>query len=134
MDNSDIPDDLCRHLFLSFIKKPPPTVPFDPNSTIGALPLGTPAIPPTTTPTISSMGATSIFHSSSGSTTTIPRLANEVTERSSIGGFSFFRSKRTPHYLVDDCATGTSSTEMKNRTGRSMCFLRRMMMMMMIDC
>ena len=135
VDNSEIPDDLCRHLFLSFIKKPSPAVPFDPNSTIGALPLGTPAIPPTTTTTLSSMGATSTFPSSSGSTTTIPRMANEATERSSIGGFSFFRSKRATQYLVDDCATtGTSSTETKSRTGRSIRSERRKRRMMMIDC
>ncbi|CAF1190774.1 unnamed protein product, partial [Adineta ricciae] len=33
-DNSDIPEDLCRHLFLSFIKKPALTLSIDASSPI----------------------------------------------------------------------------------------------------
>ncbi|CAF1208767.1 unnamed protein product [Rotaria sordida] len=49
IDNPDIPEDLCRHLFLSFIKKPSLLVPIDSTSAIGVLPSAIVTSPPITT-------------------------------------------------------------------------------------
>ncbi|CAF0989369.1 unnamed protein product [Adineta steineri] len=51
VDNADIPEDLCRHLFLSFIKKPQMVQTIDPASAIRTLPIATGISPSTTTTT-----------------------------------------------------------------------------------
>ncbi|CAF1665077.1 unnamed protein product, partial [Adineta ricciae] len=83
VDNADIPEELCRHLFLSFIKRPPPIVPLDTSSAISVLPLATSTLPITTT-------------STTASATTAPLP---------LSSFSFFRAKKPIDDLANDPKT-----------------------------
>ena len=124
VDNSDIPEDLCRHLFLSFIKKPAIILPIDTPPTIGVLPLATAAIPPlpaVTTTTIST-GSSSTSATITSSPPPPPLAAHrtfDIADR--LSGFSifsdrFFQKKRGLTNFNDD--TGTSgSIDAKARSG-----------------
>ena len=95
VDNSDLPEELCRHLFLSFIKRPAFIGPLEPTSAIGVLPISTAVLPP---PTTTSNAATT------GTLNSGPLSAS---------GFSFLPEKffRTKKYTDDQ------STDPKVRAG-----------------
>lgn len=59
VDNFDFPEDLSRHLFLSFIKKPPIILSNENTSTIGILPITTSTLPANSTANIVSTGTQS---------------------------------------------------------------------------
>ncbi|CAF1066447.1 unnamed protein product [Rotaria sordida] len=116
VDNSDIPEDLCRHLFLSFIKKPAVIVPVDTSSGIGVLPIVTSAIPPATVTNISASPSST---STTIVSTIIPNRAFEFVDK--LPGFSFlpdkfFRQKRGLANFNDDTGTG-GSNDSKTRSG-----------------
>ncbi|CAF0938118.1 unnamed protein product [Adineta steineri] len=114
-DNTDIPEELCRHLFLSFIKKPPVVIPIDTTSAIGALPTATAVIPPPTAINLSNSTLSS-------PTTIVPSTTNrtfEITDKLSNLSFlpeRFFRPKRTFANFADDNNTN-GFNDPKNRAG-----------------
>lgn len=122
VDNSDVPEDLCRHLFLSFIKKPALILPLDSTSTIGVLPLATAAIPlpplSVATTTNASTGACAISTAIASSPST--HRTFDIADR--LSGFSifsdrFFQKKRSPSNFIDDTGTG-GSNDLKAHTGK----------------
>ncbi len=119
VDNSDIPEDLCRHLFVSFIKKPALAIPVDTSLSIGVFPLATPAIPPlpTTTTTISSSPL--LCSSTIAPPTTFNRTFEIADKLPSLSFLSdrLFRSKRGLTNLTDDTGTG-GSNDPKARSGK----------------
>lgn len=126
VDNSDVPEDLCRHLFLSFIKKPALILPLDSTSTIGILPLATAAIPPplTTTTTNVSPGAFPIAAAAPASSPSAHRTFDIADRLSGFSLFSdrFFPKKRSPSNFTDDTGTG-GSNDLKARTGKMKDFI-----------
>jgi len=124
VDNSDVPEDLCRHLFLSFIKKPALVLPIDTPSTIGVLPLATAAIPPppyaTTTISSGSLSTSAAIATSSPPT----HRTFDIADR--LSGFSlfsdrFFPKKRAPITSTDDTNTG-GLNDPKARSGKMKSF------------
>lgn len=109
MDNTALPEDLSRHLFLSFIKKPSYLLPNDHTAAIGALPAGTGVLP--------AAGATSSTTITSTATTPLTTHTGPL----SASGFSFlpekfFRTKKNVEDLTSDakvrsgiCSSGKES-------------------------
>ena len=123
VDNSDIPEDLCRHLFLSFIKKPALILPLDSTSTIGVLPLATAAIPPPPQPILATTtnASTGVFIISTA-TASSPSAHRTFDIADRLSGFSifsdrFFQKKRSPSNFIDDTGTG-GSNDLKAHTGK----------------
>jgi len=109
VDNSALPEDLSKHVFLSFIKKPSYIISADNTAAIGALPAGTGVLP--------AAGATTSTTITSATTTPLSTHAGPL----SASGFSFlpekfFRTKKNTEDLTNDakvrsgiCSSGKES-------------------------